>query len=83
MTIIVPDILHTAYLGMLNYLMVCVTSFLEQGSRINIFMKIWAMMPLYPGFGQFNKQNFQVTEWSGKEMSVLWGQIFPVFPTTL
>jgi hypothetical protein len=24
-----------------------------------------------------------VTEWSGKEMSVLWGQIFPVFPTTL
>jgi len=37
MTIIVPDILHNIYVGMLKHLMDCVTSFLEQHSRIDTF----------------------------------------------
>jgi len=83
MTIIVPDILHSVYLGMLQHLMDWVTSFLEQHSRINIFNQLWAMMPPYPGFARFNKPYSQVTQWSGKEMKALGRVIVPVFTATL
>ena len=82
-TIIVPDILHTIYLGMLKHLMDWVTSFLEQHSRIDKFNQLWAMMPPYPGFARFNKPYSQVTQWSGKEMKALGRVIVPVFAATL
>jgi hypothetical protein len=53
MTIIVPDILHNMYLGMVKHWMDWVMSFLEQYSRIDKFNQLWAMMPPYPGFIQF------------------------------
>jgi len=59
-TIIVPNILHTVYLGMLKHLMDWVTSFLEQHSRINKINQLWAMMPPYPGVTRFNKPYSQV-----------------------
>jgi hypothetical protein len=82
-TIIVPDILHTVYLGMLKHLMDWVTSFLEHHSRIDQFNKLWAMMPPYPGFARFNKPYSQVTQWSGKEMRALGRVIVPLFAATL
>jgi len=39
-TIIVPNILHTVYFGMLQHLMDWVRSFLEQHSRIDIFTQL-------------------------------------------
>jgi len=83
MTIIVPDILHTVYLGMLKRLMDLVTSFLEQHSRIDKFNQLWAMMPPYPDFAQFNKSYSQVTQWSCNEMKALGRVIVPVFAATL
>jgi len=44
-TIIIPNILHSIYLGVLKHLMEWVTSFLEQHSRINKFNQLWVMMP--------------------------------------
>jgi len=82
-TIIVPDILHTIYLGMLKHLMDWVTSFLEQHSRIDKFNQRWVMMPPYPGFARFNKPDCQVTQWSGKEMKALGHVIVPVLTATL
>jgi hypothetical protein len=82
-TIIVPDILYTFYLGMLKHLMDCVTSFLEQHSRIDKFNQLWVMMPPYPGFAQYNKPYSQVTQWSGKEMKALGRVIIPVSAATL
>jgi len=83
MTIILPDILHTVYLGMHKHLMHWVTSFLEQHSRINKFNQLWAMMPPCPGFARFNKPYSQVTQWSGTEMKALGRVIVPVFAATL
>ena len=82
MTIIVPDILHTVYLGMLKHLMDWVTSFLEQHSRIDKFNQLWAMMPPYPGVTRFNKPYSQVTQCSGKEMKALGRVIVPVLTAT-
>jgi len=44
-TIIIPNILHSIYLGVLKHLMEWVTSFLEQHSRNNKFNQLWVMMP--------------------------------------
>jgi hypothetical protein len=55
MTIPVPDVLHTVYLGMLKHLMGWVWSFVKQHSRINKSNQRWAKMPPYPGFARFNK----------------------------
>jgi len=82
-TIIVPDILHSVYLSMLQHLMDWVLSFLEQHSRMITLNLLWAMMPPYPGFARFNKPYSQVTQWSGKEMKALRGVIVPVFTATL
>jgi len=82
-TIILLDILHTVYLGMLMHLMDWVTSFLEQHAWIDKFNQFWAMMPPYPGFARFNKPYSQVTQCSGKEMEALGHVIVPVFATTL
>jgi len=49
-TIIVPDILHTIFLGMIKHLMDWAMLFLEQHSRIDKFNQLWALMPPYPGF---------------------------------
>jgi len=82
-TIIVPNILHTIYPGMLKHLMDWVTSFLEQHSRINNINKLWEMMPPYPSFARFNKPYSQVTQWGSKEMKALGPVIVPVFAATL
>ena len=82
-TIIVPDILHTFYLGMLKHFMDWVTSFLEQHSRIDKFNHLWPMMPPYPGFTRFDKAYSLVTQWSGKEMKALGRVIVPVLAATL
>jgi len=83
MTIIVPDILHTVYLGMLKHLMDRVTSFLEQHSRIDKFNQLWAIMPPYLGFARLNKPYSQVTQWSGKEIKALGCVIVRVSMATL
>jgi hypothetical protein len=49
-TSIVPDILHTVYLRLLQHLIDWVTSFLKQHTRIDKFNHLWAMMLPYPGF---------------------------------
>jgi hypothetical protein len=82
-TIIVPNILHTIYPGMLKHLMDWVMSFLEQHSRIHKFNQLWAMMPPYPGFTRFNMAYSQVTQFSGQEMKALGRVIVPVFVVTL
>jgi hypothetical protein len=82
-TIIVPNILHNIYSGMLKHLMDWVMSFLEQHSTMDKFSQLWAMMPPYPGFARFNKPYSQVTPWSGKERKALTRVIVPVFAVTL
>jgi thiaminase len=82
-TIIVPNILHTVYLGLLKHMMNWVMSCLEQHFRIDKFNQLWAMMPPYPGFAQFNKPYSQVMQWSGKEMKALGRVIVPAFAATL
>jgi len=61
-TNIIPNILHTVYLGLLKHLMKWVTSCLEQRSRMVIFMLHLAKMLLYPGYTSFNKAYSQVTQ---------------------
>jgi hypothetical protein len=78
----VPDILHSVNLGMLKHLMDCLTSFLEQHSRINKFNLLCATMPPYSDFAHFIKLYSQVTQWSGKEMNGLGNVIVPVFAAT-
>jgi len=80
---IVPDILHTIYLGMLKHLMDWVLSFLEQHSWMITLNQLWAMIPPYPGFARFNKPYSHVMQWSGKEMKALRCVIVPVFTATL
>jgi hypothetical protein len=82
-TIIIPDIFHTIYLGMLNHMMDWVTCFLKQHSRIDKFNQLWAMMPPYPGFAQFNKPYSHVMQWSGNEMKAHRRVIVPVFVATV
>jgi len=78
-TIMVPNILHTVYLSMLNHLIDWVRSFLKQHSSIDKFKQLWAMMPPYPGFTRFNKPYIQVTQWRAKEMKSHGHLIGPVF----
>jgi len=82
-TIIVPNILHTIYLGMRKHLMDWVTSFFEQHSRIDKFNQLWVMMPPYPGFAGFNKPYSQVAQWNDKEMKSLGSVIVPVLALTV
>jgi len=82
-TIMVPDILHTVYLGMLEHLMDWVSSFLKQHSRIDKFNQRLAIMPPYPGFARFNKPYSQVTQCSGKDRKEVGCVIVPVFGATL
>ena len=49
-TSMIPDILHTIYLGMFKHFIDWVTSCLEQHSGIDKFNPLWAIMPPYPGF---------------------------------
>jgi len=81
-TIVIPDILHTLYHGMLQLLMDWVTSFLEQNPLINKLYQLWAMMALYPGFAGFNKPYSMVMQWSGMEMKPLGDVIVPDFEGT-
>jgi len=82
-TIIVPNILHTIYLGILKHLMDWVMSLLEHHSRINKFNQLWAMMSPYPGFARFTKPCSQVTQCSSNEMKALGPVIVPDFAATL
>jgi len=68
---------------MVTHLISRVTSFLEQHSMIDKCNQVWAMMPPYPCFSQFNKPYSQVTQCSGKEMKALRHMIVPVFAATL
>jgi len=70
-TIIIPDILHMVYRGMLKHLTDWVMSFLEQQFRINKFNQFWVTMPAYPGFARFNEPYSRVMEWSDNEMVAL------------
>jgi hypothetical protein len=81
-TIIIPDILHTVYLRMLQHLINWIMSFLEQHSRIDKFNQLWAMMPPYPGFTGFNKPYSKMMQSSGKEMKALGRVIVPGFVGT-
>jgi len=83
MTNIVPDILHTVYLGMRKHLIDWVMFFQEQHSGINEFHQLWAMMLPYPGFAWFNQPYSQGTNSSGKETKALRCVIVPVFMATL
>jgi len=82
-TIIVTDILHTVYLGMLKHLKNWVTSFLEHHFTINKFNQLSAMMPPYPAVAQFINPYSQITLWSRKEIQALRCVIVPVFVATL
>jgi len=82
-TIIIPNILSSVHLAMLEHFMHWVTSCLEQHSRIDKFNQLWAMRPPNPGFGRFNKRYSQVTQWSGNEMKALGRMIVSVFAATL
>jgi len=83
MTIVVPDIIHTVYLGMLEHLTDWVTSFLDRHSRIGKSDQLRAMILPYPGFARFNKPYSQVTQWTGQELKTLRHVIVPVFMATL
>jgi len=82
-TIVLPNDLHTLYLGMIMYLMDWAMSFLEQHFKIDEFNQHWALMPPYPGFAWFNKSYRQVMQWSGKEMKALGRLIVPDCTGTL
>jgi hypothetical protein len=60
-----------------------ITSFLEQHSRIVKFKYLWAMIPPYSGFAEFNKPYSLVSQWSGKMMKALRCMIVPVLTLTL
>jgi len=79
---IVPDFLHTVHHGMLKNLMNWVTSFLNHHSRIDKINQLWAMMPSYPGFAQFNKSYCQVMRWRVMGMKALEYVIVPLFTAT-
>ena len=81
--IIIPDILHTINLGMLNHSIDWVTSVFEPHSRIDKINQLWVMMPPYRGFARFNKGYSQTTPWGSKEMKALEPMMVPVFGATL
>jgi len=81
--IIVPDILHTVNLAMLERFMNRVTSFLKRHSRIDKLDMLWVAMPPYAGFTRFNLPYSEVMPWSSREMKALGSVIVPVFAVTL
>jgi hypothetical protein len=80
---LVPDVLHTIYLGLLKHLMDWVVPFLEHHKRMATFNRLWNIMPPYPGFVTFNKPYTAVTQWQGKEIKMLGRTLLPIFAATL
>jgi len=83
MTIILPNSVYIIYHGMLKHFMDWVISFLKQLSTIVKFSKLWAMIPSYPDFAQFNKPHCEVTQSSGEVIEALGHIIVPMFAVTL
>lgn len=82
MIIIICNILQSIYLLMLSHFIDCVTFFLQQLFKIDIFNQLLAMMPPYPGFTWFTMPYCQPTQWSGKQMIPLGCMLATVFAVT-
>jgi hypothetical protein len=82
-SLLVPDVLHTIYLGILKHLMDWVIPFLEHHNRMDRFNRIWHQMSPYPGFTPFTKPYTAITQWQGKEMRMLGRTLLPLFVSSL
>ena len=80
---LVPDVLHTIYLGLLKHLMDWLVPFLEHHNRMEAFNRLWSIMPPYPGFSPFRKPYTEVTQWQGKELKMLGRTLLPILGATL
>jgi hypothetical protein len=82
-SLLVPDVLYTIYLGILKHLMEWVIPFFEHHNRMDRFNQIWHQMSPYLGFTPFTKPYNAVTQWQGKEMRLLGGMLLPLFVSIL
>jgi hypothetical protein len=78
-TLIVLDMLHTIYLGLLKHVMEWVIPFLTQNEWIDKFNRLWREMPPYPGFEPFHKSYTSTQQWQGKEMRRVGRVLLPIF----
>lgn len=80
---LVPDVLHTIYLGLLKHLMDWLVPFLEHHKRMTVFNQLWSLMPPYPGFSPFRKPYTAIVQWQGKEFKMLGRTLLPILGATL
>ena len=80
---LVPDVLHTIYLGLLKHLMDWLVPFLAHHKRLAVFNRLWSAIGPYPGFSPFRKPYTAVTQWQGKELKMLGRTILPILGASL
>ena len=80
---LVPDLLHTIYLGLLKHLMDWLVPFLAHHKRLAVFNRLWSTIGPYPGFSLFRKPYTMVTQWQGKELKMHGRMILPILGASL
>jgi len=56
-----PDMLHTIYLGIFQYMMDLIQGFRKQHRQLDTFDEVWKSLPPYPGFLVSTKGYREVT----------------------
>jgi len=80
--IIIPNTFHTIHLSTSSCFIGCVTSCLEQHSRITKFNQVWAMIPPCHWIAWFNKPCHRATQCGDEEIAVYRCVIVPVYLAT-
>jgi len=83
MSLVVPDLLHTVYLGVLKHLMEWLVKWLNTEKLMATFDDFWCRVPAYHGLKNFNKRYTATSQWQGKEMKVVVKILVPILAATL
>ena len=82
-TIHTPDILHGMYLGVFKHFMDWNMAFLKKWKRLDVFDKVWVLVPGHPGLYVTRRVWREIVQWQGKEMKSFSRIILAVLASTL
>lgn len=80
---IVPDLLHTLYLGVFKHLMRLIVAYLHDHKRIAVFNQLWKALDGYPRQAAFKKDYEAISQWTGKELKRASSVILAIFSATV
>jgi hypothetical protein len=69
--LLMPDLLHTMQIGMLDLLQTWIFHFMETHERLNKYNAIWFSVPAYQNLTPNIKSYEEVSPWTWKEMKVM------------